>query len=213
MAITYRSVKGSALTHTELDANFSTLVAVDAATDVDVGAIDTRVTALETTLTVVPGSASVHLSSDATQTIAIVDTPQVVTLNTHDDTPLNITHSVSLNSDRIEFDVPGRHAVIYELQVHNGSGSATLYAWMQESTDGGTTWVNIANSAIVDTLSANTENVVSLHELYDATAGDMVRMQMQGDSTNLDLDHRSAFAGVPATPSVIASVYLVGPSA
>jgi len=49
MAITTRGVKGSALTHTELDANFTDLVAVDAATDVAVAALDTRIDSLELT--------------------------------------------------------------------------------------------------------------------------------------------------------------------
>jgi hypothetical protein len=47
MAITTRTVKGSALTHAELDTNFTDLVAVDAATDVAVAAVAARATALE----------------------------------------------------------------------------------------------------------------------------------------------------------------------
>lgn len=49
MAITTRGVKGSALTHAELDTNFTDLVAVDAATDADVAALDTRIDSLELT--------------------------------------------------------------------------------------------------------------------------------------------------------------------
>ena len=49
MAITYRGVKGSALTHTELDGNFTDLVAADVSTDAAVAALDTRVDSLELT--------------------------------------------------------------------------------------------------------------------------------------------------------------------
>jgi hypothetical protein len=47
MAITKRLVKGSALTHGELDGNFTELVAADAATDAAVAALDTRTDSLE----------------------------------------------------------------------------------------------------------------------------------------------------------------------
>lgn len=47
MAITLRATKGSALTHNELDANFTDLVAVDTATDAAVTAVEARATALE----------------------------------------------------------------------------------------------------------------------------------------------------------------------
>jgi len=212
MAITYRSVKGAALTHTELDDNFTTLTAVDAATDVDVAAIDVRTTALEDTFVVVPGSGSASFSDISTQNIAVTNTAQVVAFNTQDNTPRNVTHSVSLNNDRIQLDAVGRWSLGFELQVQNGSGAHSLYAWMQVSTNAGTTWTNVANSGVFVDLLHNTAGVLVLTQIYDvSTAGAMVRCMIQGDSTNLELNHKAAAGNVPAIPSAISTVQLIGP--
>ena len=56
MAITTRIVKGSALTHAELDANFTDLVAADAALVIVDAATDTAVAALDTRLLVTEGN-------------------------------------------------------------------------------------------------------------------------------------------------------------
>jgi hypothetical protein len=121
---------------------------------------------------------SAHLSDDQTQSIAIVNTPQVIEFNTHDDVPTNLTHSVTVDNSEITFQIIGRYSVGVALEVHNGSGSGTLYAWVEHSLDG-ITWTAVANSAVVSSLSANTENVLTLIELYDvATVGDKIRVRM-----------------------------------
>ena len=159
------------------------------------------------------GSASAHFSDSTTQTIAVINTPQVVSFNTHDDIPLNITHSTTVDNDKICFNLQGRYSISAEFQVHNGSGGGELFVWMETSTDDGATWANIPNSAVVDSLSANTENVLVLTELFDAVnVGDCVRFRMQGDSLGLDLDHRAAAGLVPAVPSAMMTVYLIGAS-
>jgi hypothetical protein len=155
-------------------------------------------------------SASAHLSDDQTQSIAIVDTPQVVAFNTHDDVPMGITHSNVTDSSEIYFAAAGRYAITLSLEVHNGSGSGEMYAWMQHTTDGGSTWTTIANSAVIDSLSANTENVLILIELYDAvTSGDGIRFLIEGNSLGLDLDHRVASGSRPAVPSAMVAIHLV----
>lgn len=161
----------------------------------------------------VSGSASAHLSDNTTQSIAIINTPQVIGFNTHDDVPLNLTHSTVTENSKIQFNKVGRYSITLEAQVHNGSGSGELYIWAEHSLDNGSTWTAIPNSAVVDSLSANTENVLPLTELYDAVnIGDSIRFRMQGDSLGLDLDHRAASGAIPAVPSAMLSVYLVGAS-
>lgn len=159
------------------------------------------------------GHASAHFSDSTTQTIAIINTPQDVKFNTHDDTPLNITHDTVTDNHKVSFDLVGRYALAAEFQVHNGSGSGEIYAWAEESLDDGSTWTAIANSAVVASLSANTEGVLTLTELYDAqTIGDSVKFRIQGDSLNIDLDHRVPSGAIPAVPSVMLTAYLVGES-
>ena len=155
-------------------------------------------------------SASAHLSDDQTQTIAVAGTPQVVEFNTHDDVPHGITHDNVTDNSAIYLDAAGRYSITVSLEVHNGSGAGELYAWMEHTTDAGATWNAIANSAVVDSLSANTENVLILTELYDAvSSGDGIRFVIEGDSTGLDLDHRAAVGNRPAVPSAMISIHLV----
>lgn len=156
------------------------------------------------------GAASAHLSDDQTQVIAVAGTPQVVEFNTHDDVPIGITHSNTVDISEVYLDAAGRYAITVSLEVHNGSGSGELYAWMQHTTDAGATWTTIANSAVIDSLSANTENVLILVELYDAvSAGDGIRFLIEGNSTGLDLDHRAAVGDRPAIPSAMLAIHLV----
>ena len=155
-------------------------------------------------------SASAHLSDDQTQSIAVVNTPQAVEFNTHDDVPIGITHSNVTDISEIYLNDAGRYGVTVSLEVHNGSGSGELYAWMEHSTDSGATWLPVANSAVVDSLSANTENVLILVELYDAvSAGAGIRFMIEGDSLGLDLDHRAAVGGRPAVPSAMLAIHKV----
>lgn len=156
------------------------------------------------------GAASAHISDDQTQSIAVAGTPQVVEFNTHDDVPIGITHSTTVDNSEIYFNATGRYAVTLSLEVHNGSGTGEIYAWMQQTTDAGATWTTVANSAVIDSLSANTENVLLLVELYDAvSAGDGIRFLIEGDSTGLDLDHRVAVGDRPAVPSAMLAIHLV----
>ncbi len=153
--------------------------------------------------------ASAHLVDDQTQSIAVINTPQVIAFNIHHDVPTNLTHSTTVNNSEITFQVTGRYSLAASLEVHNGSGSGELYAWLEDSTDG-STWNAVADSAALITLSANTESVLTLIELYDAQSiGDRIRFRMQGDSTGLDLDHRVASGARPAVPSAVLVIYLV----
>tara|TARA_R110000824_G_scaffold150057_1_gene320483 strand:+ start:41 stop:550 length:510 start_codon:yes stop_codon:yes gene_type:complete len=155
-------------------------------------------------------SASAHLSDDQTQTIAVVNTPQAVEFNTHDDVPIGITHSNVTDISEIYFDSVGRYGLTLSLEVHNGSGGGELYAWMEHTTDSGATWLTVANSAVVDSLSANTENVLILVELFDAVGvGCGIRFLIEGDSTGLELDHRAAVGNRPAVPSAMLSIHKV----
>jgi hypothetical protein len=72
MAIVKRLVKGSALTHTELDNNFAELVAVDAATNTAVSALATRVGTAETTITALASTKYSHGFEDYVSTDAAI---------------------------------------------------------------------------------------------------------------------------------------------
>lgn len=180
--------------------------------------INTNATDAETRVAVLEGGsgaglASAHLSSSIDQVIAIVDTSQVVAFNTHDDAPLNLTHSVSTNNDRVQFVNTGRYAVTLSAEVYSSGGNTTLFMWMEESTDGGSTWTNVANSGSRVEATSKLENVLVIHELYDVvTTGNMIRFRTQGNSTNLSLEHTAASGDIPAVPSVMMTIYEVGPS-
>jgi hypothetical protein len=76
MAITLRNTKGTALTHTELDANFTTLQAAD----LDSAAVTTIAQALDDAQTILDSAAVSTIAGDLDAALTILDSAAVSTI-------------------------------------------------------------------------------------------------------------------------------------
>jgi hypothetical protein len=103
MAITQRLVKGSALTHTELDTNFTDLVAADDAQDVVVAALDTRVGTNETNIAALGAT----LYAFGIEDYGSNDAAQALTSGV----ALKITNDGAGSDTNVAYKIPGRGAI------------------------------------------------------------------------------------------------------
>lgn len=152
-------------------------------------------------------------SADQTYTINV---SKAINFDTNDVLE-GITHSTSVDNEEITFDSAGVYIIAVEPQYSRTSGGGTnaLNMYIQKSTDGGTTFVNIVNSNIkVTVASASEEAVTSLTQQLKVNATDIIRIMIQVENANLILDAFAAFGSgdnaVPVTPSVIMNIHRIG---
>lgn len=128
-----------------------------------------------------------------------------------------VSHSESVDNEEITIDNAGNYYFTIEPQYTRtaGGGVDVLNMYVQISTDGGSTFVNIANSNIkVSISSSGQEAVTALTQTFSADIGDILRIMIQVEDADLKLDSFIGFGSganlVPATPSVIGNLHRIG---
>lgn len=162
-----------------------------------------------------PASIRAIFSDSVDQTFT-ANVSKAINFNT-EDVKEGITHSTSVDNEEITFPSGGVYLITVEPQYTRtvGGGTDVLNMYMQKSTDGGTNFVNIANSNIKVAISAaNLEEVTSLTQTLKFNANDILRIMIQVEDSDLKLDAFVGFGSgdnlVPATPSVICNIHRIG---
>ena len=126
-------------------------------------------------------------------------------------------HSESVNNDEITFVEAGNYYITIEPQYTRtvGGGVDVLNMYLQKSTDGGITFINVANSNVKVTISASGEtSKTALSQTLIVNSGDKVRCMIQVEDVDLKLDAFVAFGttpnDVPVTPSCILNIHRIG---
>lgn len=155
-------------------------------------------------------------SDDADQTYT-ANVSKAINFNKNDEVE-GITHSETVDSEEITIISDGVYNISVEPQYTRttGGGVDVLNMYIQKSTDGGTTFVNLVDSNIkVSISSSGQEAVTSLTEQPKLLAGDIIRVMVQVEDSDLKLDAFPAFGAgvnaVPVTPSVICNIHWIGP--
>jgi hypothetical protein len=150
---------------------------------------------------------SMATSDAADQPIAVINTPQTLTCSQDDLPEQNMSHDHP--TDITTILVSGRYSFLVEPLIENGSGANTMFLWPEISTDGGSVFVAVPNSASYVKMSANSSIVLTIQVFLDLNIGDKVRWRVQGDSLNLKIASLAAAGAVPAVPSNIMVAHLV----
>ena len=180
-----------------------------------IGAVNTTTGFIHVEIRKLPVSIRGVFSDTADQTFTL-NVSKAINFNTNDIIE-GLTHSTSVDNEEITFDSGGVYFVSIEPQYSRttGGGTNALNMYIQKSTDGGTNFVNIADSNIkVTVASASEEAVTSLTQTLKFNAGDIMRIMVQVENANLILDAFAAFGtgdnAVPLTPSVIMNIHRIG---
>jgi len=154
--------------------------------------------------------------SDTTDQTYSANVSKAINFNTNDVLE-GMTHSETVDNEEITIVSGWVYNIAIEPQYTRttGGGVDVLNMFIQKSTDGGTTFVNIPNSNIkVAISSAGLEAVTSLTQQPKLNAGDIIRIMIQVEDADLKLDAFVAFGtapnDVPATPSVICNIHRIG---
>lgn len=165
MAITYRNIKGSALTHTELDTNFSDLVAND-------DDFETRITAREALAAY--GAINVQ-ATDAVTVSAIGVVAKTLPFS-------NNGYSSALTADasnnRLTITAAGIYVVNFNISMHTlSSGNSGIYEF--HLMDDG---VRIGVSAVREMSGGNDTGSSSFSFLVNAGAGSHLTIDVLSDN-------------------------------
>lgn len=148
------------------------------------------------------------LCSVLDQPIAEAGTAQSVTLDQVMSHVEQFEHSTSVNNDQIV--MPQGLATLethVELQIENGASNNTLVVWT-ELKEGSGAWTPVPGSASQALMPPNTSLVISHQRSIPLIASirTIVRLRIQGDSTNLSLAATVAGGGISAIPSAVVSL-------
>lgn len=141
-----------------------------------------------------------HLSTldTTTQTIAVANTPQVVTFNT----AIQNDKITRTSSSRFTFIEAGEYSLILNAEVTAGAANKTADIWLRVS---GT---DVANSNRKRTIVNNETGSLLLSGItITVTAGQYIEVWFSGDSTTVSLPAYAA--GVTPTRPVTPSVLLI----
>lgn len=143
-----------------------------------------------------------------TQTFSTANTEQPITINT------NIESNgilASVNLSEFTFTQDGLYKLIMFPILSKSTGtSMSHFLWVQLSTDGGSTFVDIADSNSETSLfsgSANEISTITFAALYRFNKDDKIRFMNSVTDTNLSIITKTPPAGNgPRIPSVIMSI-------
>ena len=143
-----------------------------------------------------------NFSDTTTQAIAVVNTPQALTLNT-----TNSASGIYIGTptSRVYAPVSGLFNVQFSLQLLSSTSAVqTLSVWYRIN------GLDVANSATVISINSNTASVVPAWNFFvDMQSGDYFELIVSGTSTNLSIAAVAAQTVPyvrPAIPSVILTV-------
>lgn len=181
-----------------------------------VGKVDANVGFIEMDIRELAPSIRGTFSDNTDQTYS-ANVSKAVNFDMNDEVE-GITHSESVDNEEITIDNEGVYNISVEPQYTRtvGGGTDVLNMYLQKSTDGGTTFVNIVDSNIkVSISSSGQEAVTTLTQQPKLLAGDIIRIMVQVEDSDLKLDAFVAFGvapnDVPVTPSVICNIHWIGP--
>lgn len=145
-----------------------------------------------------------------------VTTPVAITLDTNDALQ-GITHSETVNPDEITINEDGVYTIIAQPQVGKTSGATavTFDMFMQLDTGSGFADVARTNVKLVVKDFALTD-VLVFAQGVDLNSGDKIRLMQRTSSTGVGMGLKATAAEVgpptiPATPSIIVTIFKVGP--
>lgn len=180
-----------------------------------VGKVDASTGFIQVEIILLPLSIRGVFSDNADQTFTI-NISKAIAFNTNDILE-GMSHSTSVKNEEITFDSAGVYILTIEPQysITTGGGTNAINMYIQKSTDGGTSFTNIVDSNIKVTVSgASEQDVTSLTQTLKFNAGDIARIMIQVENSNLILDAFAAFGtgdnAVPTTPSVIMNIHRIG---
>jgi len=155
-----------------------------------------------------------QLSSSVDQ-IPGTTNPTTITYNTQDEIA-GITHSVSVNPGDITVDVAGTYFIMVQPQIGKNSGASKLDMTIFFQVDTGGGFTDLTNSAARLTIKdPDRQDVLIVGFTKKFSKGDKINAMQRVESTTggLGLKVTAAEVGpptVPATPSVIFSMFRVG---
>jgi len=135
------------------------------------------------------------------QSIAEASTPQTVTFSTN-----SLIDDVSHTTGTAIFTINtnGVYNIIVAPQLAQGSGSATVEFWLRKNS------VDIANSNVQETISANSESLPILRWKGSFSATDTLEIVWASNSVNSMLDNITSSYGGPNIPSIMLGITQVG---
>lgn len=155
------------------------------------------------------GAAITGQFSDSTDQKPSVTTPVVITFNTNDLTPIGLSHSTTVDPEEFTADVAKAFTFMLAPQWERTSGgpNETMDVFIQKDTGAG--FVDVPNSNIKMVTGAVESGVIPLMYTLDLAISDKVRFMQKISSTveGMGLVSTAAGGGVPATPSVILTVF------
>ncbi len=156
------------------------------------------------------------LISDSTDQTFTANVSASIKFNTNNELQ-GFSHSTTVKNDEITFGEAGNYYITIEPQYTRttGGGVDVLNMYLQKSTDGGITFINVPNSNIKVTISASGEtSKTALTQTLSANVGDRIRCMIQVEDVDLKLDAFVAFGtspnDVPATSSCSLNIHRIG---
>jgi hypothetical protein len=154
------------------------------------------------------GPAIGSYSSSATQPIAVINTPQLITYNA-----VEFQFNTSSTSSRIYAQATGTYRFDYSLQLENTSGGdQTVKIWIAKGTGAGLP-ANVARSASQVVVPNNGQVFPVCTYTIQLNAGDYVSVYFVSGSTNVRALAVPAVVGppaLPAVPSIIVNLTQIG---
>lgn len=149
------------------------------------------------------------LSSNLTQSINPINTPQLVNFTTNDDIEDIIHLTTGSNTSAVGIVDAGEYLFIVSAIADIATGAVPKHLQIWFRVNG----VDVPNSnTLVAITNLNEEFTVAVAIYLDLEANDVVHLVMAGDATTVRLLATAKTAYSPATPSVIMTVQKVGAS-
>jgi len=147
--------------------------------------------------------------SDSTDQKPSVTTPVAITLNTNDITPVGLSHSETVNPEEFTADITKTFTWMLAPQWDRTSSGGVKTIDFFAQLDTGSGFVNIVNSNVKTRAESKDSDVIPLMVSIAMTVGDKIRFMQRVESTTdgLGIKFTAADSEVPATPSVILTVY------
>jgi len=135
------------------------------------------------------------------QVIGVSGTPQSVIFSTSELID-DISHT--LGSDSFTINTNGVYNLIIAPQLMQGSGAATVEFWIKKN------GVDIVNSGVQETISANSESLPLLRWKERFVATDVIKIIWASNSVNTMLDNITSSYGGPNIPSITFGITHIG---
>ena len=147
-------------------------------------------------------------SDSTTQNIAVVNTPQVITIDTKEE-----SFAVEVvDGSKITFAKAGTYDIQFSAQLQRtNNGNDTADVWIKLNGNLPSSNVLRSNGSISINGAANaTPQIIAWNYVLSVKAGDYLEFWWRGTDTHIQLLAQASDAVVPATPSFAVTAVLVG---